>query len=529
MATIAAVGCTAYICYFGYYVVSWIRNFYKWKMTADTTSEQALCITHLLLYIFYLTAALFVWIIAAKASPLLHFNEPVLTTLVAFHTIIILVSTVMPSRSAHRKAGDAMYLELQIKAKFMRYITHEIRNPTSIVSTTLELLKTKLESFIQHCTDDASGTALIEENGEVADKTVAHSRNESRQAFDRDRVIRKDIDNYRGLLSLVTDAQTANNTALEVLNEFLVFDKLTSKMMHIEAAFVNRPRSLIKSMVHPFYVAARQKGIHLHMRTVGTSEDIKLLERLFLVADVGKIGQVMRNFLSNAIKFTKPTGHVTVTISWCDRGSGNREVGGGGTASTPPAALLVAGSVPHEEDTVGDLSRQSSSASSLHVSPFPFPSSSPSLSPIYSSVSGFGSSSAFPSSTPPPPSPQPHPYPYPNSQSLHFTLFPTGRQHPNSDVIARLIRSAFSNISVDSHASPAPPLPPPSRSSHRRGSQVSDDRSADSGTSRSGQQRKGGVSSAEAADIAGFLCVSVTDTGPGVSQVHMMNRVAGVR
>jgi signal transduction histidine kinase len=254
-----------------------------------------LCITHISLIIFYPGTTFLVWTITENAGPFLHFNQPVLTTLVAFHTIILLVSTVIPSRTAYRKAVEVIQTELQIKAKFMRYITHELRNPTSIVSAALDLVKTKLESCIEDEVESCKGNEFPILNKEGIST----------------------LEVYRSLADVVSDAQGANGIALKVLNEFLIFDKLKSKMLDIEATFQNRALSTIKSMVQPFYAAARQKGITLSVRTTGDQEETSQMERLFLVADVGKIGQVMRNFLSNAIKFTQPPGNVEVRFSWC--------------------------------------------------------------------------------------------------------------------------------------------------------------------------------------------------------------------
>jgi hypothetical protein len=282
-------------------------------------------------------------------------------------------------------------------------------------------------------------------------------------------------------------------SVIPVLNEFLLFDKLKSKMLDIEAAFVSHPCALIQSMVHPFYSAARQKGITLRVKTLGSSEDIKLLERLFLVADVGKIGQVMRNFLSNAIKFTKSPGEVDVRFSWIP------------FEKIQSTCILPSPSVPSTKNP----KRQSRPVRYVPTlppfSPAPAVTLTPSIAPPIllpplspakpSPLSSYGDDNTgtsigigiaampqTPSSTSTSPSPP--------SSATTSALSPKNKdlQKSKDETIRRLIKCALASLAVEGVF--------------------------DSASSLKEDNIKDAV-----ADIVGFLRVEVADTGPGVSKV----------
>jgi signal transduction histidine kinase len=109
--------------------------------------------------------------------------------------------------------------------------------------------------------------------------------------------------------SLVKDSC---NVALETLNDMLTFDKIDENMLVVEISDVD-PLQLVNDSVKPFQINAReaevQLNIHNQMHAPDESNMIYVVK-----ADRFKLNQVLRNFLSNAMKFTSVNGKVDVVL-----------------------------------------------------------------------------------------------------------------------------------------------------------------------------------------------------------------------
>ena len=161
--------------------------------------------------------------------------------------------------------------------KFVRYMIHEIRNPTSIVASGLEMIREKVESLKN------TGT-----NG-----TLRHVM-------------------YDSILDSLGDIEAANHIATEVLNDFLTFDKLKSRMLVIEPKFISTT-TYVDASIRPFHLPAQQRGIELSCYTHMQTDELTDLQSSLLFVDESKVGQVIRNLLSNALKFSKKGGKIAVT------------------------------------------------------------------------------------------------------------------------------------------------------------------------------------------------------------------------
>jgi signal transduction histidine kinase len=102
--------------------------------------------------------------------------------------------------------------------------------------------------------------------------------------------------------------------ASETVDELLTYDKLDEKKLEISVIPIH-PWSFVQKSASPFQLKARAKGISFHVslsRQSGTSGD--WVSRYRLVADEFKMNQVIRNLVSNAIKFTFSGGSVDVRV-----------------------------------------------------------------------------------------------------------------------------------------------------------------------------------------------------------------------
>ena len=102
--------------------------------------------------------------------------------------------------------------------------------------------------------------------------------------------------------------QDASNASLEVINELLEFEKLAAGLTTLEC--VPTPiLSFLKSAMKQHLLPARNKNISFELLP-----SISVSSALTIDADPMKLITVFRNLFSNAIKFTKKDGRVTVGV-----------------------------------------------------------------------------------------------------------------------------------------------------------------------------------------------------------------------
>jgi signal transduction histidine kinase/CheY-like chemotaxis protein len=119
------------------------------------------------------------------------------------------------------------------------------------------------------------------------------------------------------------DVQTACRIAVEILNDLLCFDKLESGILELHKHEVP-VNSFISDCVNMFGSQAREAGVTLsnfslikseqNMMTPGVSNG--WLDSDTALMDKSKMDQVLRNLISNALKFTPRGGRVSVCASF---------------------------------------------------------------------------------------------------------------------------------------------------------------------------------------------------------------------
>jgi signal transduction histidine kinase len=182
------------------------------------------------------------------------------------------------------------------KRLFVRFISHEIRTPMNTVYLGLKLLADEMRSSL------LSAAEIPMTNGEA-------ELNE------------ETLNNW---IDLITDIEESSDTAIAVLNDLLNYDKIGMGTLQIEHKVVYM-WDVISSNVNPFFVQAREANVELLLQmmpfTNGTSAaEAEAARHLLTLGDSVKLGQVVRNLVSNAVKFTPSGGTITVTAQWCQNG-----------------------------------------------------------------------------------------------------------------------------------------------------------------------------------------------------------------
>lgn len=196
------------------------------------------------------------------------------------HTLINLtsVAVILIAHNRVRKL-DVVLLKhtLNQKSHFVRYISHEVRTPLNTVYMGLQFLTEHLKQ--QQKLSPATG------NGGV--KTDA-------QVFE-----------------LLNDVNVSCQIAIDILNTLLTYDKLDAGDLKLDCKQVNA-RSLILDVITPFSIQALHSKVALNFRgeeNIPSSFNDEVIE-----VDINKFSQVLRNLISNAIKFTPAGGKVDVKV-----------------------------------------------------------------------------------------------------------------------------------------------------------------------------------------------------------------------
>eukprot|EP00602_Paraphysomonas_sp_CaronLab_P002944 CAMPEP_0185031032 /NCGR_PEP_ID=MMETSP1103-20130426/18263_1 /TAXON_ID=36769 /ORGANISM="Paraphysomonas bandaiensis, Strain Caron Lab Isolate" /LENGTH=768 /DNA_ID=CAMNT_0027566387 /DNA_START=468 /DNA_END=2774 /DNA_ORIENTATION=- len=188
---------------------------------------------------------------------------------------------------------QALRKELVINTKrlFVRFISHEIRTPMNTVHLGLKLLHDEMLDLVN---SGVVPTGIGKHLTEWAD--------------------------------LIQEIEESSDTAIVVLNDLINYDKISIGALAVENEVVDFWDMVSKS-VKPFVVQAKQAGVTLNMdlevsrsALAVSSERYESLILLAAYADPIKIAQAVRNVVSNAIKFTRKDGTVTVTAYWDESG-----------------------------------------------------------------------------------------------------------------------------------------------------------------------------------------------------------------
>jgi signal transduction histidine kinase len=178
---------------------------------------------------------------------------------------------------------------LKAKRQFVRFISHEVRTPLNAVSMGLQFLQDEIARFI-----GSQFSKHNEQSGEpmkLEDKLTEWS-------------------------DLSEDILHSTKSAVDVLNDLLNYDKIESGNLRLELTVVPI-WSLIDHTASEFQLQAKKKSINYHIdfgelvdpgntdsETGGDSKWTEEAKELQVIGDEVRITQVLRNLISNALKFT---------------------------------------------------------------------------------------------------------------------------------------------------------------------------------------------------------------------------------
>ncbi|KAJ1429452.1 histidine kinase-like ATPase [Ochromonadaceae sp. CCMP2298] len=212
--------------------------------------------------------------------------------------LILLVSLVFVGYDvAVRGQLDSKEIVLGTKRRFVRFVSHEIRTPMNAVRLGMTLFSTEIDDFVAKL----AGKSL-EEVMEVLQTTLTDWR------------------------QIAVDVLDNSEAAVDVLNDLLNYDKIESGTLQLEFSMVP-VWNVLQRTFKTFVLQAREKGIVFQLEGEMFGADASLLVgdlgSLHCLGDETRITQVLRNLMSNSLKFTEKTGVVTVLAEYLPNGLPN--------------------------------------------------------------------------------------------------------------------------------------------------------------------------------------------------------------
>ena len=253
---------TAYLLFtyiFGKYTINLFRRYKKWD--CNDIHYLAYFSGFLLLSIGSITIA----------SSFKYELTPLSVSLqINLTSLFLLIITTLPCQISKYNLRRLLRRMIE-KEAFIRYISHEIRTPLNTVFLGLNFIKEELLGV----------APLVSETVEP-------------------------------ILETVTEVNNCCQIALSIVNDLLTFDKLEEGKMSLELIETDIQR-YVSETIKLFDIPAREKRISIEV--AAKDEEMGWLSSLVLRVDQHKMSQVIRNIISNAIKFTPDDGKISVTMS----------------------------------------------------------------------------------------------------------------------------------------------------------------------------------------------------------------------
>jgi signal transduction histidine kinase len=238
-------------------------------------------------------------------------GNPTVATLGAVMIVVVTSLVFFLYDYVVRREFSAKQHLLQAKRKFMRFVSHEVRTPLNAVCMGLILLEEELEKVRGRC--QSSEGCSEELNMESPDAT--------KKEHD---LIETSLD---GWLTLTEEIRSSAKSSVAVLDDLLNYDKIEMGTLSLELTVFSFWR-VVTETSSEFRLSAKQKMIHFELdfspligekpgETLESFDDSLLSQQLqqrLVVGDRIRITQVLRNLVSNALKFTPEGGKLSFGI-----------------------------------------------------------------------------------------------------------------------------------------------------------------------------------------------------------------------
>lgn len=198
---------------------------------------------------------------------------------------------------------------LEAKRQFVRFVSHEVRTPLNSVGMGLTLMKEEMAQSLGF----KSADSMVAQDGDQTTKNNDSDEDSEKTGSTMDTVARE-------WFSLADEIQNNTQCAVDVLNDLLNYDKIENGSLSLELTVIPIWK-LIEQTVLEFKLPMGSKNITLSFNLPIEKDHINHK----VVGDAVRLSQVLRNLISNAIKFTPEGGNIDIEASWVqnDASKGN--------------------------------------------------------------------------------------------------------------------------------------------------------------------------------------------------------------
>lgn len=228
-----------------------------------------------------------------------------------------------------RQEFNAKEQLLQAKRHFMRFVSHEVRTPLNAVCLGLACLQDELKVAVEEDIATTNGKHVSSQTTINSNETDQTMDGTSLSSSDRSRSSSRALQ-LEQWLNLTKEICDSAESSTEVLNDLLNYDKIQMGSFTMELSVLSL-WNLVQETSREFRLSARHKNIQFtlenyllladvssrdHFSTSDPEDAASVLQSFKIVADSIRLSQILRNLVSNAIKFTPEGGHLTIRVSW---------------------------------------------------------------------------------------------------------------------------------------------------------------------------------------------------------------------
>ena len=212
---------------------------------------------------------------------------PIVTAVGSGLLLLMCAATFLLYDHYMQQAHEASVVVLATKRRFVRFISHEIRTPLNAVHLGLEALAAEVGRTIEHL--------------------VACLKDPTLSPPDV-------LEILRGWQELSAEMMGNSESAVDVLNDLLNYDKIEMGTLRLEFSAVPI-WDIVRTATIGYLTPAKQKNVILSLESnLDLDEGVDEVNnsQYVVIGDQARLAQVMRNFISNAIKFTPETGRIRI-------------------------------------------------------------------------------------------------------------------------------------------------------------------------------------------------------------------------